>query len=100
MKQFRLELSFALLALLAVWAWTAGHLLTGLIVGLAATVAGGIMMVRWGRVVPAQADLASARPADCRRCFHRGDSDCRDRIGGAVGSGRSGRADRRVSGEH
>jgi len=51
MKQFRLELSFALLALLAVWAWTAGHLLTGLIVGLAATVAGGIMVVRWGRVV-------------------------------------------------
>ena len=49
-KRFRLELSFAVLAAFCVWAWQAGHLLTCLLVGLAAIVAGGVVLVRWGRV--------------------------------------------------
>ena len=50
MNRFRLELSFAGLAALCLWAWSSGYLLSGLLLGLAAIVAGGIVLVRWGRV--------------------------------------------------
>ena len=49
--RFRLEISFALLAVLAAWVWSAGHALGSVAAGIAAIVTGGIVMVRWGRVV-------------------------------------------------
>jgi sigma-B regulation protein RsbU (phosphoserine phosphatase) len=48
--RFKLEISFALLAVLSYWTWSSGSLLSGLILGLAAAVLGGILFVRWGRV--------------------------------------------------
>lgn len=50
-NKFRLEVSFALLAAFAVWAWSTGYLLTSLILAFAAIIAGGIVTVRWGRVL-------------------------------------------------
>ena len=49
--KFRLEIGFAVLAALCAWAWNAGNLGGGLVCGLAAVVLGGIVLVRWGRVV-------------------------------------------------
>lgn len=50
-RQFRLELSAAILVLLSAWAWTSGRLLSGAVLGLGAIVLTGIVAVRWGRVV-------------------------------------------------
>ncbi len=51
MSKFRLELACSMLAVSCAWAWSAGHLLSCLLAGLAAVLAGGILCVRWGRVV-------------------------------------------------
>ncbi len=50
-SKFRIELSLGVLVALCFWAWTAGNLLGGLISALAAIVVGGIVLVRWGRVL-------------------------------------------------
>lgn len=50
MRRYRLELCAVLLAALTAWTWSAGYLLTALLLGLAAAVTGGIVLVRWGRV--------------------------------------------------
>lgn len=48
---YRLELIFAVLSVLTVWTWRSGQLFNGVVLGLGAIVLGGIVAVRWGRVV-------------------------------------------------